>query len=702
MKKCFRILALILVLASLMTMGALAAPVPGDGLSVFEDVADMTPYTFSDLSSNHWAYSGIEVSYNKGVLLGYQDGTFRPEKTVTWAQTIVIAARIHAAYFGNALDTTLKPGDDWYSPYYRYCAARNMIPSSCPKGVYLDGVIINRYDLAYIFSRTIDAADMPAISDRAITDAAKIPSQYLNSVKTLYAAGILNGWSDYSFGGDRLTTRAQIAMVISRLLLPAERVGHDSKINAAMADFQSNMENDSVAVQIGKNYYCLYRAYENESDLRYGLYLTDGKDLTRALYTAELGQYLSNISLYNGKVYFCLSNTGSAEGALLCYDPASGRVSTVYSGYIVEAYCFYDGGLYALAYTSYAEEVSGYKYAFGKIVNGGFNVFLSDLSYSEVMNFEPYGWNGKIYFKLSEPMTVKDGSGTTEVSVGKLYAYNIARGELEKIADYNINTSFFDGHVMYFMAYDAEGGYDLNLYALSVQAPGVVKTIGEFPKTTNVRYRSLYKHGDMFYCLSSFNRNLYSMDSSGSSRLALMCGGVYDSICFTDDKMILIPNTLTTSNPNEIKVYNADSLSSRALYGDWIGLSVYYEGARFVPEEGKSSFVSNESVSTVSNLSITIPKAFSRGDDFIVQAKYENNFSTGIKLRSYIVKVYLDNELVAYDFNRMVGMEMKSGDIRTYTFVIAGSDVLRDFDVSDGRISVEIVPTYEVIPEATA
>ena len=157
MKKCFRILALVLVLASLLTVGAAAAPVPGEGLAVFEDVADMTTHTFTDLSSYHWAYSGIEVSYNKGVLLGYQDGTFRPENTVTWAQAIVIAARIHAAYFGNALDTTVRNGDYWYSPYYRYCAARNMIPSACPKGVYLDGVIINRYNLAYIFSRTIGA-----------------------------------------------------------------------------------------------------------------------------------------------------------------------------------------------------------------------------------------------------------------------------------------------------------------------------------------------------------------------------------------------------------------------------------------------------------------------------------------------------------------------------------------------------------------
>lgn len=697
MKKCYRILAMILVLASLLTIGASAAEVPGEGLAVFEDVADMTTYTFSDVSTSNWAYSGIEVSYNKGILLGYQDGSFKPLKNVTWAQTIVIAARIHSTYFGNVLDLSSRDGDYWYSAYYRYCAAHDMIPASAPKLGYLD-VPINRYNLAYIFSRTIDSSDLPAISDLAITDIDKIPQQYLSSVKFLYSAGVLNGWADYSFGGDRLTNRGQVAAIISRLLLPAERVGHDSRANADMADFQANLENDSIAVQIGSNYYCLYRSYESETELRYALYLADGKDLTRALYTAKPGEYLSNISLYNGKVYFCCGSTGSANGSLLRYDPASGKVDTVYSGYIIESYCIYDGGIYALAYTNYADDVSGYRYAFGKIVNGGFNAFISDLEYSRVANFTPYGWNGKIYFKMSETMPVGSGE-TKEISVDKLYAYDLARNEFEKVADYNINTSFFDGHVMYFLAYDNDGNYDLNLYAISVQAPGVVKTIGEFPKTTNVRYRSLYKSGDLFYCMSSFNRNLYSMDISGASRLALMCGGVYDSINFTGDKMILIPNTLATSNPNELKVYNASSLSSRALYGDWIGLSVYYDGARFVPEDGKSSFTSDESVSTVSGLNITVPKAFSRGDDFVVQAKYRNDFSTGIKLRSYIVKVYLDNDLVAYDFNRMVGMEMKSGDVQTYTFVIAGADVLRDFEVVDGRVSVEIVPTYDIIPE---
>ena len=164
---------------------------------------------------------------------------------------------------------------------------------------------------------------------------------------------------------------------------------------------------------------------------------------------------------------------------------------------------------------------------------------------------------------------------------------------------------------------------------------------------------------------------------------------------------MLIPNTLTTSNPNELKVYNAKSLAARALYGDWLGQSVYYTGARFVPEEGKDFYSTTESVSTVSNLPITVTKAFSRGSDFIVQTKYTNQLDSEIILRSYIVKVYLNGQLVASDLNRMVGINMRANDIETFTFVIAGSDVLTNFEVDDGDLSIEVVPTFDIVPPET-
>lgn len=44
--------------------------------------------TFTDLTSNHWAYSSINTLVNDGTINGYEDGTFRPEGTVTRAEFV--------------------------------------------------------------------------------------------------------------------------------------------------------------------------------------------------------------------------------------------------------------------------------------------------------------------------------------------------------------------------------------------------------------------------------------------------------------------------------------------------------------------------------------------------------------------------------------------------------------------------------------
>lgn len=48
-------------------------------------------------------------------------------------------------------------------------------------------------------------------------------------------------------------------MIVSRLLLPGQRVGHDSRVNPAMADQMGNYYQGSLAVQSGDTVYYVYR-----------------------------------------------------------------------------------------------------------------------------------------------------------------------------------------------------------------------------------------------------------------------------------------------------------------------------------------------------------------------------------------------------------------------------------------------------------
>lgn len=57
------------------------------------------PQRFWDVPKDHWAFNYIAELVNKGVLAGYEDGSFRPDTTVTraeWAKIMVLAAGLPA------------------------------------------------------------------------------------------------------------------------------------------------------------------------------------------------------------------------------------------------------------------------------------------------------------------------------------------------------------------------------------------------------------------------------------------------------------------------------------------------------------------------------------------------------------------------------------------------------------------------------
>ncbi len=49
---------------------------------------------FSDLSAEHWASGYVNIAVNKGVIVGYPDGTFKPENNVTYAEAVTMLVRV--------------------------------------------------------------------------------------------------------------------------------------------------------------------------------------------------------------------------------------------------------------------------------------------------------------------------------------------------------------------------------------------------------------------------------------------------------------------------------------------------------------------------------------------------------------------------------------------------------------------------------
>ena len=69
---------------------------------VVEKDAALSDVTFNDVSSSHWAAAAIDKVAKMGLMQGYEDGTFKPNQSLTRAEMASLAVSL-------APDTT-KPG----------------------------------------------------------------------------------------------------------------------------------------------------------------------------------------------------------------------------------------------------------------------------------------------------------------------------------------------------------------------------------------------------------------------------------------------------------------------------------------------------------------------------------------------------------------------------------------------------------------
>lgn len=84
---------------------------------------DDTVY-FPDVRRDAWYAPAVCSVYVAKIVNGYDDGTYKPNRTINVAE----AMKMLASTF--AFDTKVEPNDKWYMPYARALAERNAIPTS--------------------------------------------------------------------------------------------------------------------------------------------------------------------------------------------------------------------------------------------------------------------------------------------------------------------------------------------------------------------------------------------------------------------------------------------------------------------------------------------------------------------------------------------------------------------------------------------
>ena len=237
---------------------------------------------FSDIDQSHWAFQYVDELSNQGVINGYDDGTYKPDNTVTRAEFIKLVLSTDGRLIKNGEFTIQMKDlkfDNWYDKYVYIAGLSDLIPYAYTSGDYNEP--IERYEMAGIIEELVmfeeiinyenSIADFKSqIKDVAIQKAYELKliknkkmsydefdkewqnfSQEqqdevmrlvnenfeiineepehsfddilglngldIRAIDTCKELGIINGYEDGSFRPNNKMTRAEVAVVISRL-----------------------------------------------------------------------------------------------------------------------------------------------------------------------------------------------------------------------------------------------------------------------------------------------------------------------------------------------------------------------------------------------------------------------------------------------------------------------------------------------------
>jgi len=173
---------------------------------------------FFDIAS-HWAKNQIESACNKGIVAGFENGTFQPDKNVTRAEF----AKMVAQALG--LKTTLissdifkdVSADAWYNVYVSANAEAGIIFGD-DNNNFNPQADITRQDVAVMLSRALAYKGVSLENNNfGFADEANFAPYAAEAINTLATAGIVNGYSDKTFLPEKTASRAEAVVMIMRM-----------------------------------------------------------------------------------------------------------------------------------------------------------------------------------------------------------------------------------------------------------------------------------------------------------------------------------------------------------------------------------------------------------------------------------------------------------------------------------------------------
>lgn len=218
--------------------------------------------TFRDIQG-HWAQREIESLASQGIVAGYPDGTFQPDRAVTRAEFATLMVKAMKLSLNNPATPSFPDvsREMWCYQYVETAAAYKIV-------VGWDGRFYPHYGITHEQAATMlvnalgkaQEAGQYASTATSFTDDTKISAWARGSVVEAARLGIIAPYTDGSFRPQGVTTRAEMAVFLTRFLNlyttpPAQETGpaltsarYDSRDNLLTLTFDRTIAASSVDV----------------------------------------------------------------------------------------------------------------------------------------------------------------------------------------------------------------------------------------------------------------------------------------------------------------------------------------------------------------------------------------------------------------------------------------------------------------------
>lgn len=175
---------------------------------------------FKDVNTDHWAYKHIINLYDKKIISGYSDGTYKPSDVITRAEAASIifssCKRLMSSNFNAFYTKKFKDVPKTHWAYDEVTVIHNMgIVSGYTDGKYKPNNKITRAEIAVMIRKMMDIISKPTIRwTKSFTDVEEKHWAY-TAINDLYNIGIISGKSSGKFAPKDLVTRAEVAVIVN-------------------------------------------------------------------------------------------------------------------------------------------------------------------------------------------------------------------------------------------------------------------------------------------------------------------------------------------------------------------------------------------------------------------------------------------------------------------------------------------------------